>query len=130
MAPSDESAQQERRAHPRRIVCIVAHVEPEELPRDAALLRNISLSGAYLLARLPMSADERVLLALHFITDKGEEARVEEVPATVIRVEPLDAETSAIWSVGVAMRFEASVDHLTDAIERAASFAASVGYDR
>jgi hypothetical protein len=53
----DRTEQQERRAHSRRIVSMVAHMhlEPLELPRDAALVRNISLSGAYLLGRVLVS---------------------------------------------------------------------------
>lgn len=129
MAADEEARRAERRSHPRRIVCMVAHVEPSELPRDAALVRNISLSGAYLLARLPVVPEERLVLALHFATDDGDQ-QVEEIAASVIRTEPLDPERSTLWSVGVAVRFEQAVDHLADAIEQVAAFTASVGYDR
>lgn len=129
MSEQRESDPQERRAHPRRIVCLVAHIEPTELPRDAALVRNISLSGAYLLARLSVAADERLLLVLHF-DGASEQERVEEIRARVIRTERLDPEQSSIWSVGFAVEFEEPVDHLAGAIERAEAFAASVGYDR
>ena len=39
-----QTEQQERRAHARRVVCMVAHMhrKPLELPTDAALVRSIS----------------------------------------------------------------------------------------
>lgn len=123
-----ESDRSERRDHPRRVVCMVAHLKPSELPRDAALVRNISLSGAYLLTRITVSPGEGLVLALHF--EAGDEERIEEMPAAVIRVEPLDRGSSAIWTVGFAVRFERPADHLAEAIEQAAAFAASSGYDR
>jgi hypothetical protein len=126
----DQTEQQERRAHHRRIVCMVAdmRLEPLELPPNVALVRNISLSGAYLLGRVSVASDEKLLLALHF--SAGAEERVEEASATVIRVEKLEPGESSVWTVGFAVRFEPPLDHLSDAIEEAAAFAASVGYDR
>lgn len=115
----------ERRSHPRRIVCMIAHVEPSELPRDAALVRDMSVSGAYLLSRLPVSEGEELLLAIHF--PKGDGERIEESDAKVVRVEELDREHSDFWSVGFAVRFAEPLDHLATEIEQASALAARIG---
>lgn len=125
MADGDQG-REERREHPRRIVCMIAYVEPEDVPKDAAVVRDMSLSGAYLLCRLGVKAGEQVVLAIHF-PEGGAEHRVEETTATVVRVESLDKDRAGFWPTGIAVQFVDPLDHLAGDIEHVADLTAKLG---
>ena len=108
-APQPESEEastdSERRTHPRKLVCMAAHLEVSG--RDEphmAIVRDVSVTGALLLTRTKPDVGEVVDLQLF----PGIESGPEElgVRAKTIRVQPVDRNERGIWRYRVALEFE------------------------
>lgn len=115
----EKSEQPERRKHVRRLVCIPAYVDTEKAPQHIALIRDISLSGAYFLTRVSLEVGDKLDIALHLTGDPG--GRVHDTSATVVRAEVLEPERADLWTCGVAVQFEDLLKGIEEEIEELAT---------
>jgi hypothetical protein len=99
----DSLTPSERRLGFRYLSCFPAHLErPGDSPR-AAMIRDLSVSGALLVVRTTLSIGDTVRLRL-FIT--GDTNVWRDVVARVVRIEKLEDPFSGPWSSRVALQFD------------------------
>lgn len=117
--PSDPA---NRRIHDRQVVCIPAYAHTVDTPESTALIRDISLSGAYFLTRTPFEPGDRIEFVLHWSGDPA--GPTHTVTADVIRIEERDSEQAGIWPFGVAIRFDVELGDASERIEQLAELLA------
>ena len=123
-APQPESEEaltdSERRTHPRKLVCMAAHLEVSG--RDEphmAIVRDVSVTGALLLTRTKPDVGEVVDLQLFPGIDGGPDEL--GVRAKTIRVQPVDRNERGIWRYRVALEFEDDLKEHEGLIDELAS---------
>jgi len=103
----DSLTPSERRLGFRYLSCFPAHLEREGDGTRAAMIHDLSVSGALLLVRTTLAVGEAVRLRL-FITGDMNESR--DVVGRVVRIEKLGDPFAGPWSSRVAVQFD---DELT-----------------
>jgi len=102
--PSPDSlTPSERRLGLRHLSCFPAHLEREGDGARAAMIHDLSVSGALLLVRMTLAVGDAVRLRL-FITGDMTESR--DVVGRVVRIEKLGDPFAGPWSSRVAVHFD------------------------
>ncbi|HJL18086.1 MAG TPA: PilZ domain-containing protein [Sandaracinaceae bacterium LLY-WYZ-13_1] len=105
---------EERREAKRYVLWIPVQVSSgEDVPQMLAVSRNISWSGALMIAGASLELGRRVTLELQV---PGEDAR--ELEGEIVRVEPNEEDPEGLWRYRLAVRFDAPVPELEPAFER------------
>ena len=99
----DSLTPSERRLGFRYLSCFPAHLEREGDGARAAMIHDLSVSGALLLVRTTLAVGESVRLRL-FITGDTDESR--DVVGRVVRIEKLGDPFAGPWSSRVAVQFD------------------------
>ena len=100
---SDSLTPSERRLGYRYLSCFPAYLQREGDGPRAAMIHDLSESGALLLVRTTLAIDDTVRLSLFFTGDM-ETSR--DVVARVVRIEKLDDPFAGPWSCRVAVQFD------------------------
>ncbi len=113
---SDDEKANERRQHPRHLVCVPADIDVDAKGKHATvgLIRDISTAGAKLLVFAELEVGEKLSLGLHLTHEEGPSR---DITAEVLRVERLGVERAGLWSHAVAVSFDESLDDVEDEIE-------------
>jgi len=106
----------ERRAAPRHLACFPAEIDAGQEWATTALIRDLSATGALLLAREAFVVGEPLTVQLHLSDELGPR----HATARVLRVEPNRAEGERVWPVAVAIHFEEPLDDVEKEIEELA----------
>jgi hypothetical protein len=107
-APPRDDDRNDRRGGERLFACAPAHIELQTGATRTAILRDVSVSGALLLTRAKVHADDQLTLHLYF---SGEPTDARVVGARVVRVKHRDPDTAGLWPYEVAVEF---AEHLND----------------
>lgn len=99
----DSLTPSERRLGLRHLSCFPAHLERDGDGARAAMIHDLSVSGALLLVRSTLTVGDAVRLRL-FITGDTSESR--EVVGRVVRIEKLGDPFAGPWSSRVAVHFD------------------------
>jgi len=100
---ADALTPSERRLGFRHLSCFPAHLERDGDGAWAAMIHDLSVSGALLLVRTALAVGDTVKLRL-FITGDSNESH--EVVARVVRIEKLGDPFAGPWSSRVAVQFD------------------------
>jgi hypothetical protein len=104
----------ERRAFTRQLTCIPAYFESRRDPKDLALIRDVSISGARLFTRLKLAVDDPVSLHLCL----GQEADPpRKANGRVVRVDQRDPALSDVWGWEIGVEFDVAITPYADEIE-------------
>jgi hypothetical protein len=103
----DSMTPSERRIGIRYLSCFPAHLQNEDGGTRAAMIHDLSASGALLLVRASLAIGDMIRLNL-FITGDMNDSRA--VVARVVRIEKLSDPYAGPWSSRVAVQFD---DELT-----------------
>jgi len=120
-----DSTPPNRRGDPRYLTCVLAGLKTEST-EAVALIRDVSVSGAFLLTQKPFPAGERLDLNLHFSTDL---AGAHHVTARVVRSGRRDRDRSDLWAFSAAVRFDEPLLHLEPEIREAARRAEGLAFE-
>ncbi len=102
--PSPDSlTPSERRLGFRHLSCFPAHLERDGDGARAAMIHDLSVSGALLLVRTTLAVGDAIRLRL-FITGDMNESR--DVVGRVVRIEKLGDPFAGPWSSRVAVQFD------------------------
>ena len=115
---AEHEADDNRREFARKLVCIPAYVHTVDSPDLVALIRDVSLSGCYLLARRRLTAGDRVEVVLHLTGDPA--GPVHEATADVVRCETIDPHRETLWWYGVALRFDVELHEIRQQVDELA----------
>jgi hypothetical protein len=99
----DSLTPSERRLGFRYLSCFPAHLEREGDGARAAMIHDLSVSGAMLLVRTMLAVGDTVRLRL-FITGDMNESH--DVVGRVVRIEKLGDPFAGPWSTRVAVQFD------------------------
>ena len=99
----DSLTPSERRLGFRYLSCVPAHLERDGDGTRAAMIHDLSVSGALLLVRTTLAVGDTVRLRLFFTGDMNESR---EVVARVVRIEKLGDPFAGPWSSRVAVHFD------------------------
>lgn len=113
----DSMTPSERRIGIRYLSCFPAHLQVEDGGTRAAMIHDLSASGALLLVRTALAIGDTIRLNL-FITGDMTESRA--VVARVVRIEKLSDPYAGPWSSRVAVHFD---DELTGIDQELAALA-------
>jgi len=122
---ADHESDDDRREFNRKLVCIPAYVHTVDSPDLVALIRDVSLSGCYLLARRRFTVGDRVEVVLHLSGDPA--GPVHEATADVVRCETIDPHRETLWWYGVALRFDVELQVIRQQVEALAQRLARAG---
>jgi hypothetical protein len=122
---ADHEPEDNRRDSDRKIVCIPAYVHKVDSPDLVALIRDVSLSGCYLLARRRLAVGDRVEVVLHLTGDPA--GPIHEATADVVRCETIDPDRETLWWYGVALRFDVELHDVRQQVEELAKRLALAG---
>jgi len=95
--------EQDRRAHPRQVVCVAAEVA-STAGHLLALIHDVSDEGALLFTQVPFVVGEALALEMRLSPDP-EGPRV-SVAAQVVRNERMPAERLGVWQWLVGVKFD------------------------
>ena len=98
-----DKGEKERRAHDRRLVCAVAEVESDD-KASLALIRNISDSGALLLATRCLDVGEPLDLVIH--TSSDPDGKKITTKGSVVRREAMDPDRTDLWRWQLGVEFD------------------------
>ena len=119
----------ERRLGTRYLACLPVYLEDIQNSsgrKRPALIRNISLSGAFILTRKPLHSEEMLDLALHL--DGYPPVLIHRASAKVLRTERLDGVRAGLWLHGAGVCFEEPLEDIEERIQAlAARLRASLG---
>ena len=104
----DSLTPSERRLGYRYLSCFPAYLDREGDGTRAAMIHDLSVSGALLLVRTTLAVGDTVRLRLFIGGDAGES---HDVVGRVVRIEKLDDPFAGPWSTRVAVHFD---DELTE----------------
>ena len=110
----------DRRAHPRRVVCVAAHLETSgRVEPHFALVRDVSVTGALLLTRTRPKVGEvvdlQLILELPGFPDEL------TVRSKIIRVQDQEEGQRDVWRYRVALAFEDDLEPHEELIEELAA---------
>lgn len=94
----------ERRIGVRHFACFPAHVERPDGAKRAAMINQLSVSGALLVVRTKLVVGDSIALQLYVTGEPDSPTRATR--ARVVRVEALDDKAYGPWSHKVAVQFE------------------------
>jgi hypothetical protein len=100
---ADSLTPSERRLGYRYLSCFPAYLERQEGGKRAAMIHDLSVSGALLLVRSKLDIGDTVRLKLFF---NGDMESGREAVARVVRVERLSDPFAGPWSDRVAVQFD------------------------
>jgi hypothetical protein len=100
---ADALTPSERRLGFRYLSCFPAHLERDGDGARAAMIHDLSVSGALLLVRTTLAVGDPVRLRL-FITGDPDESH--EVVGRIVRIEKLGDPFAGPWSSRVAVQFD------------------------
>jgi hypothetical protein len=106
---NDPLTPSERRIGVRHFACFPAYVERPDGAKRAAMINDLSVSGALLVVRTKLAVGDSVSLQLYVNGDPDSASRTTR--ARVVRIEPLAPEAYGPWSHRVAVQFD---EDLTD----------------
>jgi len=110
----------ERRSHPRRLVCVAAQLEAGgEAGAQLALVRDVSVTGALLLTRTRPELDE--LVDLQLVLGLPGCPNELSIRARTIRVQEVEEEQRDVWQYRVALAFEDDLSHHEELLEELAA---------
>jgi hypothetical protein len=101
---NDPLTPSERRIGVRHFACFLAHVERPDGAKRAAMINDLSVSGALLVVRTQLDVGDHVSLQLYVTGDPDSDSRTTR--ARVVRVESLAPEAYGPWSHRVAVQFD------------------------
>jgi hypothetical protein len=105
----------DRRSGDRYLACTMASLERPDGEKRAALVHDLSESGALLLVRTTkVAVDDEVALLLHAV-QTGDSSRIAH--GIVVRVEELPPDDSGPWMRRVAVRFHEQLRMVDSEIE-------------
>jgi hypothetical protein len=99
----DSAPPSDRRGGERHMACFPAYVEPAVGSRRTAMIVELSVTGALLLAQKAIEVGERVRLELFIFDDTS---RSREAAARVVRTEALDEAAVGPWTCRIALQFD------------------------
>lgn len=102
----------ERRSAQRHVACFPAEIDAGQEWATTALIRDLSSTGALLLAREEFVVGEPLTVQLHLSDELGPR----QASARVLRVEPNHAEGERVWPVAVAIHFDEPLDDVENEI--------------
>ena len=111
---ADSLTPSERRIGCRYLSCFPAYLEREEEGTRAAMIHDLSVSGALLLVRTKLAIGDAVRLRLFF---NGDMETGREAVARVVRVERLSDPYAGPWSDRVAVHFDDELEGVDGEIE-------------
>ena len=111
---ADSLTPSERRLGYRYLSCFPAYLEREEGGTRAAMIHDLSVSGALLLVRSKLAIGDTVRLKLFF---NGDMESGRESVARVVRVELLSDPYAGPWSSRVAVQFDEELTGVDREIE-------------
>jgi hypothetical protein len=116
MSPSDPAPpSSDRRSGDRYLACTMASLERPDGEQRAALVHDLSESGALLLVRTTkVAVDDEVALLLHAV-QTDDSARIAH--GVIVRVEELGADDAGPWMRRVAVRFHEPLRMVDSEIE-------------
>ena len=103
---SDSLTPSERRLGFRYLSCFPAYLQREGDGPHAAMIHDLSESGALLLVRTALAIGDTVRLSLFFTGDMD---TPRDVVARVVRIEKLDDPFAGPWSSRVAVQFDEEI---------------------
>ncbi|HEX3345294.1 MAG TPA: PilZ domain-containing protein [Polyangiaceae bacterium] len=101
--PPDSLTPSERRLGLRHLSCFPAHLERDGDGARAAMIHDLSVSGALLLVRTVLAVGDTVRLRLFITGDTGESR---DVVGRIVRIEKLGDPFAGPWSSRVAVQFD------------------------
>jgi hypothetical protein len=113
----------ERRVARRYVLWLPVQVEAGTETRMLAVSRNISWSGALMIAGANLSVGERVSLTLQM----PGVAEDRQLTGEIVRVEPNEEDPDGLWRFRLAVRFDEPVEDLEPAFEKLESKAGKLG---
>lgn len=116
--PRDEvtTGQDERRTHPRYLVCLALDVKAPAQGKHTAILQDASVGGMYFLTRAGLAVGDPLHISVR-LASKPERV-VQEVAGTVKRVDKLPPERADLWRFGVAVEFDEAARTLEPELQR------------
>jgi hypothetical protein len=126
-APQEDEAltPSERRLGFRYLSCFPAHLQREGDGPRAAMIHDLSVSGALLLVRMSLAVGDTVRLSLFIQGDDRSASR--DVVARVVRIEKLDDPFAGPWSSRVAVHFDEELPGMDAEIAAIAKRQAELG---
>jgi hypothetical protein len=104
MSGDDPLTPSERRIGVRHFACFPAHVERPDGAKRAAMINDLSVSGALLVVRTKLEVGDHVSLQLYVTGDPDAKSRA--TSARVVRIEPLEPAAYGPWSHRIAVQFD------------------------
>ena len=83
--------------------------------KTTALIRDLSVTGAYVLSTEPVEVGADLSLVIHLTT--APDGPVVETHGVAVRVDPVPLDRSVYWTHGIALRFAEPLDHLQAEID-------------
>jgi hypothetical protein len=105
--PQSQPPESDRRGRDRVLVCVAAEVETAD-KTSLALIRNVSASGALLLAARGIDVGEEVELCIHTTAQPDGPKIITR--AEVVRREPLKSHRTDLWRHELGVRFLAPLE--------------------
>jgi hypothetical protein len=104
----------ERRTHSRQLTCIPAYFETKSDSQDLALIRDVSVSGARLYARVKLDADQPVTLHL-YLGKESEPPR--QVSGRAVRIDRRESSLADVWGWEIGVEFDEPISQYATEIE-------------
>ena len=115
------SERPERRTEVRHLACFPADLQTN----TTALIRDLSVSGAFLLTRVPMKIGEAIRLSLYLV---GEQAAPVVADGRVVRHERRSSDCDDVWQYSVGVQFDSPLNDYQAEIQALASKQATLGF--
>lgn len=113
-ARAESPSERERRGAPRQLSCIPAFVKTEEVSRQVAIIRDVSIRGALLFTRAKFAVDDDVALSL-YISNDCKIAR--DVSGRVRRIERRTDDGTEVWPYEAGIEFDSPITEYEKEIE-------------
>ncbi|MFI5302804.1 MAG: PilZ domain-containing protein [Polyangiales bacterium] len=124
---SDSEAPDDRRQSQRHIACFPAHIqrsEDEATKPRTAMIKDLSIHGAFLLTRGNFTVGAPISLALYLSSNDTDPKHVE---GTVVRVTTRPLDRADFWHFDVAVQFHEPQSGIEAEIEKLADRQAALG---
>ena len=99
---ADGGNPEDRRAEPRHLACFPAHVKVGR-KKGITLIKDVSVTGALLLATQAYEVDSNVVLSLHLSGDPDDKPT--KVRGKIVRSEPQAEDRRDVWAYVAAVKF-------------------------
>jgi len=110
----DTEPASDRRRAPRRLICVPSDVTSDVWSGQVALIRDVSVTGAYLLTNGPFMEGTRLELGIRLRGDAGSPKT--KIKGKVVRTDKLDIRRADLWSWGAAVQFDEPLTGLDEEI--------------